>query len=140
MTAGYPDDLEIRAQRAAVHRRIGNVVEAGRWGFLTEEVWPAEVAAFERAFPKPWLRLHALKLRAEPGDTLGPGARRRFAGLIEQVERENATRVTWTEDGPSPETSWSWSDRLSCLIAVLVVVVVVGLIIIGLFTVIRLAI
>jgi hypothetical protein len=51
--ATYPDDLTIRARRAEVYRRVGNWVEAGRWGFLTEDVTEAEIAAFERAHPHP---------------------------------------------------------------------------------------
>ena len=45
----FPEDLDIRARRAAVNRQIGNPAEAGRWGFLTEVVTVDEVAAFERA-------------------------------------------------------------------------------------------
>lgn len=34
LTALFPDDLDIRATRAKVNRQIGNMAEAGRWGFL----------------------------------------------------------------------------------------------------------
>jgi hypothetical protein len=57
LVAAHPDDLELRARRAALNRQIGNLVEAGRWGFLTEEVTEAELRAFERAWPSTRTRL-----------------------------------------------------------------------------------
>jgi hypothetical protein len=64
--ANEPHDLEARAVLADIYRRTGNLVEAGRWSFLAEEVHPDEVAAFERANPSPWLRLRLLHFSADP--------------------------------------------------------------------------
>lgn len=54
-------DLELREMLANVYRQTGNLAEAGRWGFLGTEVTPAELAAFARANPDPWLRLRMLR-------------------------------------------------------------------------------
>lgn len=140
LTAEYPDDLEIRARRAVLHRQVGNFPEAGRWGFLTEDVEPSEVAAFERAHRKPWARLHAFNLHADPTPALGPLARERLARLIERAEREGPAPVEWTEAGPSPRLPGSWREDLDlpCLVAVLGGVLVVGLAGVGLVSMIRL--
>jgi hypothetical protein len=56
----HPADLDLRRQLAAVHRRAGDPVEAGRWGYLLADAPAAELAAFERAYPQPgprWRRL-----------------------------------------------------------------------------------
>jgi hypothetical protein len=86
LTALFPEDLEIRARRAVVNRQIGNVAEAGRWGYLTEHLSPAEAAAFERAFRSPADRLRALRLHRDPGDRLGPLAAERLHDLVRRAE------------------------------------------------------
>jgi hypothetical protein len=138
LAAAHPDDLEIRARRAALNRQIGNLVEAGRWGFVTEDVQPSEIAAFERAFPGAQIRLHSLKLRANPARILGPLARQRLAQLVEQAERERSAPVVWDEDGPRLWRSESWRDGIPCLIAWLVGLAFVGLAVVGLITVVKL--
>jgi hypothetical protein len=56
----HPADLDLRRQLAAVHRRVGNPVEAGRWGYLDADAPAVEVGAFERAYPDPAHRLRRL--------------------------------------------------------------------------------
>lgn len=102
LTAAYPEDLEVRAKRAIVNRQIGNLTEAGRWGYLTEVVEPAEIVAFERAFPRSWNQLLALKLRGNPSSSLGPVARARLDELAERAAAEGPAPVAWTEVGPRP--------------------------------------
>jgi hypothetical protein len=137
LTAADPDDLEVRARRAALNRQVGNRVEAGRWGFLTEDVQGFEIVAFERAFPTAWERLRTLKLRTDPVGRLGPVARERLAHLVEQAEQEKSVPVVWDEHGPRPQDSSSWRESLPCLIAWLVGLAFVGLAVIGLITVIK---
>ena len=93
LVAAYPDDLEVRARRAALNRQIGNLVEAGRWGYLTEEVTAAEVCAYERAQPRACTRLSALRLRNDPTAQLGRHAARRYRDLLEQLEQETDDRA-----------------------------------------------
>jgi hypothetical protein len=68
-------DLELREMLATVYRQTGNLAEAGRWGFLGTEVAAAELAAFARANPDPWLRLRMLRWSGDetilPADVQG---------------------------------------------------------------------
>jgi hypothetical protein len=137
LTAAYPDDLALRAQRAALYRQVGNLVEAGRWGFLTEDVTVPEIGAFEKAHPGAWRRLLVLKVNADPTDRLGPVAGARFARLVEQAGQEGPAPVTWTEVGPRPQFPGSWRDDLPCLLAAVIGLTVIALAILGLVTLIR---
>jgi hypothetical protein len=64
LVAVHPTDLELRRRLAAVHRQVGNQIEAGRWAYLDATADPAEITAFERAFPSPTRRLDALRWRS----------------------------------------------------------------------------
>ncbi|WP_433651100.1 DUF6584 family protein [Micromonospora zamorensis] len=134
LNAAYPDDLDLRARRAALYRQVGNVAEAGRWGFLAEDASAQEIAAFERSYPGAWQRVRLLTVTADPTDRLGPVAGARLGRLVEQAEREGRAPVTWTEAGPRPEEHSSLWDALGCLVAG---VVLVALTVVGLITVLR---
>lgn len=137
LNAAYPDDLELRSRRAALYRQVGNVAEAGRWGFLTEDAGAQEVVAFERSYPGAWRRLRALRVIADPTDRLGPVAGARLAQLVRQAEREGPAPVTWTEFGPRSAEPDSWRDALGCLVATVIGLVLVALTVVGLITVLR---
>ncbi|MET8552090.1 DUF6584 family protein [Micromonospora zamorensis] len=137
LNAAYPDDLELRARRAALYRQVGNVAEAGRWGFLTEDASAQEIAAFERSYPGAWQRVRLLTVTTDPTDRLGPVAGARLGRLVEQAEREGPAPVTWTEAGPRPEERSSWQDDLGCLVAAVIGLVLVALTVVGLITVLR---
>lgn len=87
LIAIHPDDLELRRMLAAVYRQTGNLVEAGRWGFLTEDVTDEEIAAFERANPDPWLRLRMLRWDIGADELPDAGARARLRALAETADR-----------------------------------------------------
>jgi hypothetical protein len=72
----HSTDLDLRQRLAAAHRQVGNPVEAGRWGYLSAETEPAEISAFERAYPSPAARLRRLNWPEprEPGVAV-PGER-----------------------------------------------------------------
>ncbi|GIE35988.1 hypothetical protein Ait01nite_090330 [Actinoplanes italicus] len=78
LIAADPFDLGLRARLAAVHRRTGNFAEAGRWGYLTEDVTEAELRAFAKAYSD---QLRALVLHGETPRDLGPLAAARLAAL-----------------------------------------------------------
>lgn len=63
LVTAHPTDLDLRRRLAAVHRMVGNRVEAGRWSYLQPDADEAEVGAFERAYPSPVQRLGALRWR-----------------------------------------------------------------------------
>jgi hypothetical protein len=92
-----PDDLAVRETLASVYRLTGNLVEAGRWSFLADEVVPEEIAAFERATPTPWLRLRMLRYSGDPG-TLSAAARDRLVQLAE-LTKQTGQPAIWT--GPT---------------------------------------
>jgi len=123
----HPDDLEIRGMRGRINHRIGNFAEAGRWGFLTEDVDEADLAAFERAFKQPWDRVRALKLRYDPSPVLRPLARKRLAELLALADDTGPESLVWTESGPFPRGAW-WSRALGsgcgCLAIVGVLVLI----------------
>lgn len=129
LTALFPDDLEIRAERAAVNRQIGNVAEAGRWGFLTESVSHDEIAAFERAFRLPSERLGALRLRGEPWDRLGPLAAERL--------RDLTSRAGQPLMAGSNRPGESVALGLGCGALLLAVLAVLGLAVVGFISLIR---
>jgi hypothetical protein len=125
MVANYPDDLDVRAMRAAVNRRIGNSAEAGRWGFLTEDVTPEEIAAFERAFRQPTGRLAALRWSGHTR-ALGPSAAARLHDLRAH------------SDEPPEETFADKAVPIGCVVLLLLVVLgVLVLAVIGLISLIR---
>src|SRR6187431_2304158 len=51
-----PTNLDLRARLAAVHLQTGNLVEAGRWGYLCENRDAEAQKAFEKAFRQPAAR------------------------------------------------------------------------------------
>ncbi len=80
LVAAHPTDLDLRQRLAAVHRQVGNLVEAGRWSYLSSAADPQETTAFERAYPVPALRLRVLRW-PERGYAATEFARTRLTGL-----------------------------------------------------------
>ena len=60
LVAAHPTDLDLRRRLAAVHRMVGNFIEAGRWSYLHADADPAATGAFERAYPHAGRRLRRL--------------------------------------------------------------------------------
>jgi hypothetical protein len=132
LTVSYPDDLNVRARRAEVNRRIGHFAEAGRWGFLTDDVTERDLAAFERAWPKATSRLAVLRLQPERDLVLGERAQQRLASLLDAACEEE--RIS---GGAAASQSPARSD-VGCLVAfALVMVVGLALLGIGIVTVVR---
>jgi len=87
LLAVQPTDLELRDRLATVYRQTGNLVEAGRWGFLTSHLSQAELVAFERANPDPWLRLRLLRWEGDESDLPDAAARARLRELVAAAEQ-----------------------------------------------------
>ena len=81
LVAAHPTDLDLRRRLAAVHRMVGNRVEAGRWSYLNADADPAEILAFERAYPSPDARLRELRWPAQEGHAATEFARDRLTAL-----------------------------------------------------------
>lgn len=133
LIAAIPNDVEIYRCLADVYRRAGNPVEAGRWGFLTGEVTPEELVAFERAHPSAWVRLRLLRWSARPDLLPDPAARQRLEALAERAVREGppARYGGPLYDGHAP------SERFPCVFIASVVLVVAVLAAIGFYRIVR---
>jgi len=81
LVARHPTDLDLRRRLAAVHRMVGDRVEAGRWSYLDAAGDPAETAAFEAAYPNATRRLHALRWPAGAATAATEHARGRLDAL-----------------------------------------------------------
>jgi hypothetical protein len=87
LVAIHPDDLELRRMLATVYRQTGNLVESGRWSFLTGDTSPDELLAFERANPDPWLRLRMLRWDSVLSELPDETARARLLELTSAAEQ-----------------------------------------------------
>jgi len=132
--ANDPDNLEVRRVLAAIYRQTGNVVEAGRWGFLTADVRPVEVIAFERANPSPFLRLRVLNFGADRR-RLPPAAQDRLRVLTIQAGRVGPP-PGW-HGGPEPDRQpRRRGNKVPCLFVVIALTVFAALAVLGIYQVI----
>ncbi len=114
--ATEPHDIEVRRTLASIYRGTGNLSEAGRWGYLTGDVRPEEIAAFERTNPSPWLQLRLLQFTADP-KILCEDARARLMSLAEDAERIGPPDA-WT--GPAtPERQGRRGITVPCLFVII---------------------
>lgn len=120
LLATLPDDVEIRSLLASVYRQTGNPVEAGRWGFLTNDVRPAELVAYAKANPDPWQRLRLLHFAGDPG-ALSDQAADRLVQLAEEAQ-QSGPPTQWAGDYRAP--SRSHSATWPCLFTVIVLTAV----------------
>lgn len=104
LVAAYPTDLDLRRRLAAVHRRVGNRIQAGRWDYLTIGADSADATAFERAFPSAMARLRAVRWPYQASAAATSYARNRLATLIAAAEAEARTgRTAPAERRPQPQ-------------------------------------
>jgi hypothetical protein len=88
LVAAYPTDLDLRRRLAAVHRRVGNRIQAGRWDYLTIGADADDTSAFERAFPSAAKRLREVRWPHRPSLAATPYARTRLERLVAAAEAE----------------------------------------------------
>lgn len=128
--ANQPEDLDIRRALASIYRRTGNLAEAGRWSYLTEQAWPEEITAFERANPSPWLQLRLLQFTADPR-MLCESARARLMNLAERAARVGPPDI-WS--GPaSLERPARRGNTVPCLFVIVALTVFAVLAVIGVY-------
>ncbi len=97
LVAVHPTDLDLRLRLAAVHRMVGNRIEAGRWGYLDPSTDPAETAAFEAAFPGGMRRLSALRWPLRSAQAATEYARGRLDVLAAAAKAECGTTADGAE-------------------------------------------
>lgn len=136
LLADEPGDPALRARLAAVHRRTGNLAEAGRWGFLTEDVTEPELAAFTRTFRTARTRLRSLRLRGDHPSGLGPLATARYTALIEQAAQEPGDPIDLPDAEP-PSARERFLDFLAGLFFFGPLALMAALMVLGLVTVVR---
>ena len=122
-----PDDLDLHLLLAGVYRQTGNLVEAGRWSFLTGDARPDELAAFERANPDPWLRLRLIRWSGDLAALPDAAARARLWALRQAAHRSGPPeRWDHHEDAAA-----SRSTKVPCLFVAAALVVLGALAAIG---------
>jgi Family of unknown function (DUF6584) len=122
-----PDDLEVHQVLADVYRQTGNLVEAGRWSFLTGQPHPDELAAFERAHPDPWLRLRLIRWHGDPVLLPNAAARARLSALRRAAERAGPPD-RWNRRDSAPQ---SRGTTVPCLFVAVALAVLGSLAAIG---------
>lgn len=121
LVAAHPDDLEIYRVLASVYRLTGNLAEAGRWGFLTDEVRPEELAAFARVHADPWSRLRLLRWQGDVGALADDTVRDRLAALVEEAEKSGPPEI-WVGSYRAPaKTRGSFFPCLFTTVALIAV-------------------
>lgn len=88
LVAAYPTDLDLRRRLAAVHRKVGNRVQAGRWDYLTIGASADDTSAFERAFPSAVARLREVRWPHRASLAATSYARSRLDKLVAAAEAE----------------------------------------------------
>jgi hypothetical protein len=127
LVAAHPTDLDLRRRLAAVHRLVGNRIEAGRWTFLEADADEVEVDAFERAYPSPEHRLKALRWPGDNRLAATAYARQRLDDLAALAVQERHEQSV--ERGGNP-----W---LGLGVALLIVAAILTPIVIGAVTVVQ---
>lgn len=92
LVAAYPTDLDLRRRLAAVHRRVGNRIQAGRWDYLTIGADTDDTSAFERAFPSAAKRLREVRWPHRPTQAATAYARARLEQLFAAAEADCQTQ------------------------------------------------
>lgn len=143
LVAAHPTDLDLRQRLAAIHRRVGDRIQAGRWDYLTPGADPADTTAFERAFPSAVVRLRELCWPHRASRAATSYARKRLAALFAAAEVECtaviAARPNGADAGPAatrrPERRPR--RRLRALVTALAVLVTALLVAVGAVTVLQ---
>jgi hypothetical protein len=104
LVAAYPNDLDLRRRLAAVHRRAGNRIQAGRWDYLTIGADSGDTHAFERAFPSPVARLREVRWPQRAGQAATAYARQRLTKLMTAAAAERPRRFEPTAGGTAEPT------------------------------------
>jgi hypothetical protein len=130
LVATHPDDLEIYRLLSSVYRQTGNLAEAGRWGFLTDEVRPAELEAFARVHANPWSRLRLLRWSGDPAALPDDTVRERLAILVEEAEASGPPEI-WAGAYQAPRKSRG--SAIPCLFTAVALTIVAALAAIGAF-------
>jgi hypothetical protein len=121
LVAAYPNDLDLRRRLAAVHRRVGNRIQAGRWDYLTIGADRRDTHAFERAFPSAVARLREVRWPLRAGQAATAYARKRLAKLMaaaaaEQPPPRPVIRAANGRPGANDRPAATWAATMMRLV------------------------
>lgn len=126
-----PQRLDLREQLAAAYRAEGNVSQAGRWNYLSENADPDETSAFAQAFQDdPVAIMRALRWTGSEDDAETEVARERLRAVRAAARDRVGHRVSW--DKPDSDHA-SWWVTLGCA----GLLVILGLVVVGAITTVR---
>jgi hypothetical protein len=131
LVRSLPHRLEARERLADVCRLDGDLVEAGRWSYLSEHPDPAEVAAFEHACGNDPVRIMRGLRWPGPDETAAATehAQVRLLDVRARAEAKAGKKLEWTDRGRDVGSPW---EGIGCAV---VVIVLVTLVVIGISTV-----
>ena len=112
LVAAHPHDLDLRRRLAAVHRRVGNRIQAGRWDYLTIGADSRDTRAFERAFPSAVARLREVRWPRRAGQAATDYARRRLAKLMAAAAAEQPRVRPAKRNPPAVQPSAGYATRV----------------------------
>ncbi|KRC42754.1 DUF6584 family protein [Oerskovia sp. Root22] len=134
LVRSLPHRLDARERLADVCRLDGDLVEAGRWSYLSEHRDEGEVAAFERACGNDPVRImRALRWRSSEEAATTEVARQRLLDVRGRAEAQAGRTLDWSDRGREAGDPW-WRDlfAVGCLV---MGIALVALVIIGAVTV-----
>ena len=130
-----PYQLDARARLAEIYRLDGNLVEAGRWSYLSEQRDPAEVAAFERACGRDPVRImRALRWRGYEDAATTEVAREGLIDVRARAEAKAGKELDWSSRGRGTEPPW-WKEGAPVIGCFVVGLLLLALTVIGAATV-----
>lgn len=134
LVRSLPHRLEARERLADVCRLEGDLVEAGRWSYLSEHADPAEVAAFERACgDNPVRIMRGLRWPGPDEEAATEHAQARLLDVRSRAEEKAGKKLDWTDRGR--DVGGPWEDAVLGVGCALVVITLVALVVIGATTV-----
>ena len=136
LVESVPHRLDARERLADVYRLDGNLVEAGRWSYLSEPRDPVEVTAFERACGRDPVRImRGLRWRGPEAAAATESAQQRLLDVRTRAEAAAGKTLDWSARGHDVRKSrWETVSGIGCMVAGLTLV---ALVVIGATTVLR---
>ena len=134
LVRSLPHRLDARDRLADVCRLEGDLVEAGRWSYLSEHPDPAEVAAFEHACgDNPVRIMRGLRWPGPDEAAATEHAQVRLLDVRARAEAKAGKTLQWTDHGR--DVGSPWPDIVFGGGCAVVVIVLVALLAIGVSTV-----
>ncbi|MGQ0466589.1 MAG: DUF6584 family protein [Sporichthyaceae bacterium] len=133
LCGSFPQRLDLRERLAAVYRLEGDLDQAGRWSYLSENADPGEVLAFEQTYREPVRLMAAIGWRGEESDAETAFARERLLAIRSRAEKSVGCPLAWEKPQWTARPT-TWGDRLAGVVGCLLTLAVVAVFCVGLAT------